>query len=198
MHGTLSRPNHPPLDWVDSTRQMLLARHHLRACASTCRPGDLAPGPRSFASAPPASSFVYDFAIGAARQRGPSKRVCMNPPVTISRLALCLVLSGAHDGLLLYFASAPIPYPLVIRTRKRTVRCVAFRLGVRLSLCRCGDLPAASAAGKTDAQLDYGAFRNDAPNEGVADDSQQPVARSRVDFRPCLPCKSCSKRRLMR
>ncbi len=45
-----------------------------------------------------------------------------------------------------------------------------------------------SAAGrKTDAYyLGYGAFRNDAPNSGVADDSQRPIARSRVAVRSPL------------
>jgi hypothetical protein len=41
---------------------------------------------------------------------------------------------------------------------------------------------------------------DDAPNEGVADDSQHPVAlrAPASTFGPGLPCKSCSKRRLMR
>ena len=66
---------------------------------------------------------------------------------------------------------SPIPYPLRYQDAQALGLYAAspFGLKVRISLCRCSDLPAASAAGrKTDAHLGYGAFRNDAPIGGVA------------------------------
>ena len=206
LHGTPSRPNHPPqaptLDVARSSRrderqgqhstrraQMLLARHHRRACASTCRPGDLAPGPRSFPSAPPASCSVCDFAINCSTTGSFERR--REPRGHHFRDSRCASRSRERT-VACFFTSrlriSPIPYPL--RNQDVHADCTLCRLLAWSCASRCVDVAACrllSAAGrKTDAHLGNGAFRNMLQLAASPDDSQHPIARSRVDFRSRL------------
>ena len=142
---------------------------------------------RFFPSAPPASGFVRDYAIGAARQRGHSKRVCKKPPVTISEnRAVPRALGSARwpASLLRVCAYRPVPYPL--RNQDVHADCTLCRLLAWSCASRCVDVAACrllSAAGrKTDAHLGNGAFRNMLQLAASPDDSQHPMALSRVDF----------------
>ncbi len=149
-----------------------------------------------------AAGSVCDFAIRTARQRGPSKRVCMKPPVTISETrAVPRALGSARRPASLLRVCAN---SLSTRNQDAQADCTLCRLPARnfaslhVDVATCRLLSAAGR--KTDAHLGYGASRNDAPNEGVADDSQHPVAlrAPASTFGPGLSCESCSKRRLMR
>jgi hypothetical protein len=153
------RPWHPPSTWARSRRrnlnerqgqhstrrkQMMPTRHHLRACARAPDSG------RLFASAPPSADFVCDFAIGAARDNVVLRKRAMKPGPPCQRIVLCLALSGANGGLLLYFAFVHIAHSLStpLSGRARGLYAVSpSGLALRLPLCRCSDLPAASAAG---------------------------------------------------
>jgi hypothetical protein len=112
---------------------MIPARHHLRACARTCRSG----AGRLFASAPPTSGFVCDFAIEAARQCGPLKRVCIKPPVTAAKnRAVPRALGSARWPASLLRVCVYRPFPNQDAQADRTL-CKPSGLELRLSLCRC-------------------------------------------------------------
>jgi hypothetical protein len=146
---------------------------------------------RFFASTPPASGFVCDYAIGAARQRGPSKRVCKPPVTLLENRVVPRALGSARwpASLLRVCVYRPSHIHSAIRTRKRTVRCVSLPAWicasryVDVATCRLLARPAV----RPTPTFGYGAVSKRCSKiGGVADDSRHPLARSRVDFRSLL------------
>ena len=131
----------PPPTWARSRRlqgqhaarrtQMMPARHHLRACASTCRSGvwrrpvlcERAAGVRLRLRLRHRScSTMWSFE--ARLQETPGHHFRDSRCASRSRERTMAFFFPSR------FRMSPIPYPLRNITRKRTVRCAAFRLGV--------------------------------------------------------------------
>ena len=202
--GILSRPNHPPL--APTLDLGTVSPPELERAAGTTLDSTQADDAHAASSASMCAHLMIRQAIRERAAVGRLRlrlrhRSCATTSsfesashktrVTITEnRAVPRALGSARwpASLLRVCAYRQFPIHSVIKTCTRAVLCVAFRLEVSPLLCRFSSLPAASAAGrKTDAYyLGYGAFRNDAPNSGVADDSQRPTARSRVDVRSLL------------
>ena len=104
----------------------------------------------------------HDFAIGAARQRRPSKRARMKPPVPMSD-SVPRALGSARWLASLLRVCAYRPFHPRSGRASGLFAVSPSGLEFRLSLC---DLPVGSAAGRaseTHTYLGYGAFRNDPP-----------------------------------
>ncbi len=123
------------------------------------------------------------------------ERVHINPGLHVRES--CCASCSRECTVVCFFNSrlriSPIQYPL--RNQDVHADCTLCRLlawscaSLHVDVSACQLL--STAGRKTDAHLGYGAFRNDAPNGGVADDSQHPLslrrlARSRVDVRSWL------------
>ena len=111
--------------------QMMPARHHLRACASTCRSGvwrrpvlcERAAGVRLRLRLRHRScSTMWSFE--ARLQETPGHHFRDSRCASRSRERTMAFFFPSR------FRMSPIPYPLRNITRKRTVRCAAVRLGV--------------------------------------------------------------------